>query len=147
MSMTPLEELRHSCSHVLATAMLRLWPETKLDIGPPTETGFYYDVDLDHKLTAEDLEKIEAEMKKVIEENQAFTRQEVSREEATAIIKKIGQERFKLGRLADIPEGEKISFYRNGEFTDLCAGTHVRYTKQIKAFKLLSIAGAYHRGD
>jgi threonyl-tRNA synthetase len=145
--MTPLEELRHSCSHVLATAMLRLFPETKLDIGPPTETGFYYDVDLDHKLTAEDLEKIEAEMKKVIEENQAFTRREVSREEAVEIIKKIGQERYKLGRLADIPAAEKISFYQNGEFTDLCAGTHVRYTKQIKAFKLLSIAGSYHRGD
>jgi len=145
--MTPLEELRHSCSHVLATAMLRLWPETQLDIGPPTETGFYYDVDLDHKLTAEDLEKIEAEMKKVIEENQPFTRREVPREEAVEIIKRIGQERYKLGRLADIPEGEKISFYQNGEFTDLCAGTHVRYTKQIKAVKLLSIAGAYHRGD
>ena len=145
--MTPLEELRHSCSHVLATAMLRLWPETKLDIGPPTEAGFYYDVDLDHKLAAEDLEKIEAEMKKVIEENQPFTRREVPREEAVEIIKRIGQERYKLGRLADIPEGEKISFYQNGEFTDLCAGTHVRYTKQIKAVKLLSIAGAYHRGD
>jgi threonyl-tRNA synthetase len=145
--MTPLEELRHSCSHVLATAMLRLWPETKLDIGPPTETGFYYDVDLDHKLAAEDLERIEAEMKKVIEENQPFTRREVPREEAVEIIKRIGQERYKLGRLADIPEGEKISFYQNGEFTDLCAGTHVRYTKQIKAVKLLSIAGAYHRGD
>jgi threonyl-tRNA synthetase len=127
--------------------MLRLWPETKLDIGPPTETGFYYDVDLDHKLTAEDLERIEAEMKKVIEENQPFTRREVPREEAAEIIKRIGQERYKLGRLADIPEGEKISFYQNGEFTDLCAGTHVRYTKQIKAVKLLSIAGAYHRGD
>jgi threonyl-tRNA synthetase len=145
--MTPLEEMRHSCSHVLATAMLRLWPETKLDIGPPTEAGFYYDVDLDHKLTAEDLEKIEAEMKKVIEENQPFTRREVPREEAAAIIKQIGQERYKLGRLADIPEGERISFYQNGEFTDLCAGPHVRYTKQIKAVKLLSIAGAYHRGD
>jgi threonyl-tRNA synthetase len=147
MAMTPLEELRHSCSHVLATAMLRLFPETKLDIGPPTETGFYYDVDLDRKLTAEDLEKIEAEMKKVIEENQAFTRQEVSRDEAVNLIKQIGQERYKLGRLADIPADEKISFYRNGEFLDLCAGTHVRYTKQIKAFKLLSIAGSYHRGD
>jgi threonyl-tRNA synthetase len=145
--MTPLQELRHSCSHVLATAMLRLFPETQLDIGPPTETGFYYDVDLDHKLTAEDLEKIEAEMKKVIDENQAFTRKEVPRAEATEIIKQIGQERYKIGRLADIPEGEAISFYQNGEFTDLCAGTHVRYTKQIKAFKLLSIAGAYHRGD
>jgi len=132
---------------VLATAMLRVFPETQLDIGPPTETGFYYDVDLDHKLTAEDLGKIEAEMKKVIDENQAFFRKEVPRAEAAEIIKKIGQERYKIGRLADIPEGEAISFYQNGEFTDLCAGTHVRYTKQIKAFKLLSIAGAYHRGD
>ena len=145
--MTPLQELRHSCSHVLATAMLRIFPETQLDIGPPTETGFYYDVDLEHKLTAEDLEKIEAEMKKVIDENQAFTRREVPRAEAVEIIKKIGQERYKIGRLADVPEGEAISFYQNGEFTDLCAGTHIRYTKQIKAFKLLSIAGAYHRGD
>ncbi len=147
MSMTPIEELRHSCSHVLATAILRLHPETKLDIGPPTESGFYYDIDLDRKLTAEDLAAIEAEMKKVIDENQAFTRKEVSRDEAAEIIKKIGQERYKLGRLADIPDGEKISFYQNGEFVDLCAGTHLRYTKQIKAFKLLSIAGAYHRGD
>jgi threonyl-tRNA synthetase len=145
--MTPLEEIRHSSSHVLATALLRIFPDAKLDIGPPTDTGFYYDVDLEHKLTAEDLAKIEAEMKKVIDENQSFQRKEVSREEATEIIKKIGQERYKLGRLADIPEGEKISFYQNGEFIDLCAGTHVRYTKQIKAFKLLSIAGAYHRGD
>ena len=145
--MNPLEEIRHSSSHVLATALLRLFPDAKLDIGPPTDTGFYYDVDLDHKLTAEDLVKLEAEMKKVIEENQAFTRKEVSREEATEIIKQRGQERYKLGRLADIPEGEKISFYQNGEFVDLCAGTHVRYTKQIKAFKLLSIAGAYHRGN
>ncbi len=147
MPMTPLEELRHSCSHVLATALLRIFPDAKLDIGPPTDTGFYYDIDLDHKLTAEDLAKIEAEMKKVADENQPFLRKEVSREEATEIIKKIGQERYKLGRLADIPEGEKISFYQNGEFIDLCAGTHVRYTSKLKAFKLLSIAGAYHRGD
>src|SRR5581483_5940261 len=147
MSMTPLEELRHSCSHVLATALLRIFPDAKLDIGPPTDTGFYYDIDLDHKLTAEDLVKIEAEMKKVADENQPFLRKEVSREEAAEIIKKIGQERYKLGRLADIPEGEKISFYQNGEFIDLCAGTHVRYSSKLKAFKLLSIAGAYHRGD
>ena len=145
--MTPLEEIRHSASHVLATALLRLYPDAKLDIGPPTDTGFYYDVDLAHKLTLDDLAKIEAEMKKVIDENQPFTRKEVSREEAVEIIKTRGQERFKLGRLADIPADEKISFYTNGEFSDLCAGTHVRYTKQIKAFKLLSIAGAYHRGD
>ncbi len=145
--MSPLEELRHSASHILATAILRLWPDAKLDIGPPTETGFYYDIDLDHKFTAEDLVKIEAEMKKVADENQPFLRKEVSREEAVEIIKSRGQERYKLGRLADIPEGEKISFYQNGEFMDLCAGTHVRYSSKLKAFKLLSIAGAYHRGD
>ena len=145
--MTPLEELRHSASHVLATAILRIFPDAKLDIGPPTDTGFYYDIDLDHKLTAEDLAKIEAEMKKVADENQPFLRKEVSREEAAEIIRSRGQERYKLGRLADIPEGEKISFYQNGEFMDLCAGTHVRYTSKLKAFKLLNVAGAYHRGD
>ncbi len=145
--MTPLEEIRHSSAHVLATAVLRLFPDAKLDIGPPTENGFYYDIDLDHKLTTEDLARIEEEMKKIIDENQAFIRKEVSRAEAVEIIKSRGQERYKLGRLADIPEGELITFYHNGEFADLCAGTHVRYTKQIKALKLLSIAGAYHRGD
>jgi threonyl-tRNA synthetase len=147
MSMTPLEELRHSASHILATALLRVFPDAKLDIGPPTDTGFYYDIDLDHKLTAEDLVKIEAEMKKVAEENQPFLRKEVSREEAAEIIRSRGQELYKLGRLADIPEGEKISFYQNGEFMDLCAGTHVRYSSKVKAFKLLSVAGAYHRGS
>jgi threonyl-tRNA synthetase len=147
MAMTLLEELRHSCSHVLATAILRIFPDAKLDIGPPTDTGFYYDIDLDHKFTTDDLVKIEAEMKKIAEENQPFLRKEVSRDEAIEIIKKIGQERYKLGRLADIPADEKISFYQNGEFIDLCAGTHVRYSSKLKAFKLLSIAGAYHRGD
>lgn len=146
-AMSPLEEIRHSCSHVLATAVLRLYPETQLDIGPPTENGFYYDIDLDRKLDADDLAAIEAEMKKVIKENQKFVRIECSREEAVEKIKAFGQERYKLGRLDDIPEGEQVSFYQNGEFLDLCAGTHVNYTKKIKAFKLLSIAGAYHRGD
>jgi threonyl-tRNA synthetase len=145
--MSPLEELRHSCSHVLATAILRLFPETQLDIGPPTDNGFYYDIDLDKKLDAADLEAIEAEMQKVIKENQRFERMECSREEAVAKIKAIGQETYKLGRLEDVPEGEAISFYQNGEFIDLCAGPHVSYSKKIKAFKLLSIAGAYHRGD
>jgi threonyl-tRNA synthetase len=132
---------------VLASAILRLFPEAQLDIGPPTESGFYYDIDLDKKLDATDLEAIELEMKKVIKENQKFTRIECSREEAVAKIKEIGQERYKLGRLDDIPEGEQVSFYQNGEFIDLCAGSHVGYTKKIKAYKLLSIAGAYHRGD
>jgi threonyl-tRNA synthetase len=95
MSMTPLEELRHSASHVLATAVLRLFPDAKLDIGPPTDAGFYYDIDLDHKLTAEDLTKLEVEMKKIADENQRFDRKEVSREEAVEIIKSRGQERYK----------------------------------------------------
>jgi threonyl-tRNA synthetase len=145
--MSPLEELRHSSAHVLATAVLRLFPQAQLDIGPPTDTGFYYDFDLDHKFTPEDLEKIEKEMRRIAGENQKFTRVEVPREEAKEIIRKMGQTRYKLGRLDDIPEGEAISFYTNGTFTDLCAGTHVPSTAKISAFKLLSIAGAYHRGD
>ncbi len=145
--MSPLEEIRHSSAHVLATAVLRLFPEAKLDIGPPTDSGFYYDFDLDHAFTFEDLERIEGEMKKVIKENQRFEKFETTREEAVILIKEMGQEAYKLGRLDDIPEDEAISFYRNGEFVDLCAGTHVNYSKKIKAVKLLSIAGAYHRGD
>ena len=142
-----LLKIRHSASHVLAEAVLRLFPEAKLDIGPATDSGFYYDFDLSHKFTAEDLEKIEYEMKKIISENQKFERFTLSRAEAEKKIRELGQEEFKLGRLADIPEGEEISFYKNGEFCDLCAGPHVDYTKRIKAFKLLSVAGAYHRGD
>ncbi|MEC9228548.1 MAG: threonine--tRNA ligase, partial [Verrucomicrobiota bacterium] len=146
-NMSPIEELRHSCSHVLASAILRLYPDAKLDIGPPTSNGFYYDIDLDRKLDASDLDKLEADMKKIIKENQKFDRIECSREEAVEKIKAFGQERYKIGRLDDIPEGETISFYQNGEFIDLCAGPHVSYTKKIKGFKLLSIAGAYHRAD
>ena len=145
--MSTLETLRHSCSHVLATAILRLFPDTQLDIGPPTDNGFYYDIDCDKKLDASDLELIEVEMKKVIKENQKFIHIEVTREEAKEKIEESGQTRYKFGRLGDIPEGEAVSFYQNGEFIDLCAGPHVNYTKKIKAFKLLSIAGAYHRGD
>ena len=145
--MSPLEEIRHSAAHVLATAVLRLYPDTKLDIGPPTDSGFYYDFDSDIPFTPDIIEEIEAEMKKVIKENQRFERLEVSREEAVSIIKNMGQETYKLGRLDDIPDGEVISFYQNGEFKDLCAGSHVGYTKKIKAFKLLNVAGSYHRGD
>ena len=113
--MTPLEELRHSSAHVLATAVLRLFPEAKLDIGPPTDNGFYYDFDLEHRFTTEDLETIEAEMKKVAKENQRFERLEVDREEAKRLIAEIGQEEYKLGRLEDIPKGEAISFYRRAD--------------------------------
>ena len=145
--MNPLEEIRHSAAHILAAAVLRLYPDTKLDIGPPTDTGFYYDFDSSISFTPEILEEIESEMRKIIKENQKFERLEVSREEAVKIISEMSQETYKLGRLDDIPDGETISFYRNGEFHDLCAGTHVSYTKKIKAFKLLHVAGSYHRGD
>ncbi len=145
--MTPLEEIRHSTAHILAAAVLRLYPETKLDIGPPTDSGFYYDFDSSIPFIPEILEKIEEEMKKIIKENQRFERMEVSREEAKKIISDMGQQTYKLGRLDDIPDEENISFYRNGEFHDLCAGSHVSYTKKIKAFKLLHVAGSYHRGD
>ncbi len=145
--MSPLEEIRHSAAHVLATAVLRLYPKTKLDIGPPTDKGFYYDFDSEVSFTPEILDKIEDEMRKVIKENQRFERLEVSREEAISIIQEMDQETYKLGRLEDIPEGDKISFYQNGEFRDLCAGSHVSYTKKIKAFKLLHTSGSYHRGD
>jgi threonyl-tRNA synthetase len=145
--MTPLEEIRHSAAHMLGAAVLRLFPQAQLDIGPPTDNGFYYDFDLDHTFTAEDLVKIEEEMRRISKENQKFERFECTREEAEKLILERGQNAYKVGRLGDIPAGETISFYKNGEFVDLCAGTHVRYTSQVKAFKLLHIAGAYHRGD
>ncbi len=145
--MSPLEEIRHSTAHVLAAAVLRLYPNTKLDIGPPTDKGFYYDFDSEIAFTPEILEDIEAEMRKIIKENQRFERIEVSREEAKGMILEMKQETYKLGRLNDIPDEDEVSFYRNGEFLDLCAGSHVNYTKKIKAFKLLQIAGSYHRGD
>ena len=145
--MSPLEEIRHSAAHMLGAAVLRLFPQAQLDIGPPTDNGFYYDFDLDHTFTAEDLVKIEEEMRRISKENQKFERFECTREEAEKLIRERGQNAYKVGRLGDIPAGETISFYKNGEFVDLCAGTHVRYTSQVKAFKLLHIAGAYHRGD
>ena len=144
--MSDLERLRHSCAHVLATAVLRLWPDAKLDIGPPTGEGFYYDFDLEHRFSPEDFEAIEAEMKRVTKENQTFDRSTKTREEAKAYYAERGQN-FKSERVDDIPEGEEISFYQNGEFVDLCAGPHVMRTGNIKAFKLLRVAAAYYRGN
>ena len=144
--MSDLERLRHSCAHVLATAVLRLWPDTRFDIGPPTAEGFYYDFDLEHRFKPEDFETIEAEMKKVTKENQTFERSTKTREEAKAYYAERGQN-FKVERVDDIPEGEEISFYQNGEFVDLCAGPHVMRTGNIKAFKLLRVAAAYYRGN
>lgn len=144
--MTPLEELRHSTAHVLATAVMRLHPETRLDIGPPIATGFYYDFDSTHRFSTEDFAAIEKEMLTIIAEDQPFTRREVTREEAAAHFANLGQT-YKVSRLADIPDGEPISLYTNGEFTDLCVGTHLASTGKIPAFKLTSVSGSYHRGD
>jgi threonyl-tRNA synthetase len=145
--MTDLQRLRHSCAHIMATAVTRLWPDALLDIGPPTEEGFYYDFDLpSHRFSPEDFAKIEAEMQKVVKENQVFEKSLKSRDEAKAFFEQKGQ-KYKIERLADIPEGEDISFFQNGEFIDLCAGPHVMRTGNIKAFKLLRVAAAYYRGN
>ena len=141
-----LETMRHSAAHVMASAVQRLWPDALFDIGPDTEEGFYYDFDLKHRLTAEDFPAIEAEMAKIVGEDKPFVREEKTREEVLELMGGRGQ-KYKLERLADIPEGETISLYHTGEFTDLCRGPHVASTGAIKAFKLLSVAGAYFRGD
>jgi threonyl-tRNA synthetase len=154
--MTDLERLRHSCAHVMATAVLRLWPDAQFASGPPVENGFYYDVELSHRITPEDFPKIEEEMKKEIKANHPFERRVVNREQALkdaqsgrlgALNERPISSRYKLGNLADIPEGEPISYYQNGDFVDLCAGPHVMRTGNIGAFKLTSVASAYYKGD
>ena len=154
--MTDIERLRHSASHVLATAILKLWPEAQFAAGPPVENGFYYDVDLPHRISPEDFEKIEAEMKKEIKANHPFERIEVSRDEALALGRK-GRlaalserpepSKFKLDIIENIPPDEKISLYRSGDFIDLCAGPHVMRTGNIGAFRLTNVASAYYKGD
>lgn len=141
-----LKQLRHSAAHILGAAVLRLFPSAKYDIGPAIDNGFYYDFDLPRTLTAKDLEAIEAEMKKIIADDYPFERIEVSRQEAEAQMRAL-QQPYKLERLADIPENETVTLYRNGDFLDLCRGPHVARTGAVKAVKLLSIAGCYYRGD
>ena len=141
-----LETMRHSAAHVMAAAVRRLWPDAKFDIGPATEDGFYYDFDLEHRLTADDFPAIEAEMAKIVAEDVPFVRDEQSREAVMELMKGRGQS-YKLERLADIPEGETITLYHSGDFTDLCRGPHVASSGAIKAFKVLSVAGSYFRGD
>ena len=141
-----LQVLRHTASHILAQAVQRLYPGTKLAIGPAIDDGFYYDLDKEGGFAPEDLEKIEAEMKKIVKENlkvETFTK---PRAEAIEYLKSKGED-YKVQLVEDLPEDAVISFYKQGEFTDLCAGPHVLYTKAVKAFKLLSLAGAYWRGD
>lgn len=139
-----LQVLRHTASHVMAQAVLRLYPNTKLGIGPAIDTGFYYDFDTETPLTTDDLAKIEAEMKKIAKENLKIERFELPRDEALELMK---DQPYKVELINDLPEGETISFYKQGEFTDLCAGPHLGYTAKVKAFKLLSVTGAYWRGS
>ncbi len=141
-----LPVLRHTASHILAQAVLRLFPGTKLAIGPAIDDGFYYDFDKDGGFTTDDLEKIEAEMKKIIKENLKIETYTLPRSEAIEYMKGRG-EIYKVELIEDLPEDASISFYKQGEFVDLCAGPHALYTKSIKAYKLTSIAGAYWRGS
>ncbi|NQD64971.1 threonine--tRNA ligase [Bacillus haikouensis] len=141
-----LEVLRHSTAHLMAQAIKRLYPETKLGIGPVIEGGFYYDIDSEHSFTPEDLPLIEKEMKKLTGENLEVIRKVVTRDEAQRIYEEVGDE-YKLELLEAIPEGEQVSIYEQGEFFDLCRGVHIPSTNKIKEFKLLSIAGAYWRGN
>src|SRR5580692_8317466 len=154
--MTDLERIRHSCAHVLATAIAKLWPDAQFAAGPPVENGFYYDVELSHRVTPEDFPRIEEEMKKVVKENQVFEKVIVSREQALADAQKgrlaaLGERpvpsKFKLDIVQNIPEGEPISYFKNGEFIDLCAGPHVMRTGNVGAFKLTHLASAYYKGD
>ncbi len=140
-----LERLRHSTAHVMAAAICRLYDDVLLDIGPATDSGFYYDVDLPKRLTPEDFSAIEAEMAKIVAEKFPFEPVEVSREKAVEMLTELGQT-YKLQRLDDIPEGETITFYRCGEFIDLCRGPHVESSGEIRGFKLTSVAGSYFRG-
>lgn len=154
--MSDLERLRHSCAHVLATAITRIWPDAQLAGGPPVENGFYYDIALDHRITPDDFEKIEAEMKKVVKENSPFEKEIVSREEALKLAEsgRLGAvsdrdvaSKFKVDLLNDIPQGEEISIFKNNDFWDLCAGPHVGRTGNCKAFKVMSVASAFYKGN
>ena len=154
--MSDLERLRHSCAHVMATAIARLWPDAQFSAGPPVEGGFYYDVDLAHRISPDDFPAIEAEMKKVVKENQVFEREVISREQAMEMAQKgrlaaLGERDtpsiFKIDLLEGIPDSEEISIFKNGDFWDLCAGPHVGRTGNCKAFKLMSVASAFYKGD
>jgi len=144
--LSPLETMRHSCAHVMAAAVQKLFPGTKVTIGPSIDTGFYYDFDTERPFTDEDLEKIEAEMKVIIKANHPFERHELPRAEARAMFEEMG-ETYKVEIIDGLPEDSVVSYYTTGDWKDLCRGPHVPTTKRIKAFKLLSVAGAYWRGN
>ena len=140
------EVFRHTSSHILAQAIKRLYPDAKLAIGPAIDNGFYYDIDLEHSLVPEDLEALEKEMKKIAKEDLKIERFELPREEAIKLMQEKGED-YKVELIEDLPEDAVISFYKQGDFTDLCAGPHLISTKKVKAVKLTSVAGAYWRGD
>lgn len=137
---------RHTSSHIMAQAVKKIWPEAKLAIGPAIENGFYYDIDMEHRITDQDLLKIQKEMKKIIQANYPIERFELPRDEAIEFERKAGED-YKVELIEDLPEDEVISFYKQGDFVDLCAGPHMESTGQVKAIKLTSVAGAYWRGD
>ena len=141
-----VEVIRHSTSHIMAQAVKRIYNNSKLAIGPSIENGFYYDFDIDNPLSAEDIDKIEAEMNNIIKENLKFERIDVSREEAIKLMEEKG-ETYKVELICDLPEEEAISLYKQGDYIDLCRGPHIPSTKYVKAFKLTSVAGAYWRGN
>jgi threonyl-tRNA synthetase len=155
--MTDLERLRHSSAHVMATAILRIWPDAQFAYGPPIDNGFYYDFQMAHRITPDDFERIEAEMKKIAKDNQKFESRVLTRREAQAMAEsgRLGglserpgnPSRFKLDLIDKIPEGEEISCFQNGEFIDLCAGPHVGYTSKCKHVKLMSVSSSFYLGD
>lgn len=154
--MTELETLRHSCAHIMANAILRIWPEAQFAAGPPVENGFYYDVDLPHRISPEDFDRIEKEMALIIAEAQPFQREVISRDDALAmgergelagLSPRQASSRFKLDIISRIPAGEEITLYRNGAFTDLCAGPHVADTSKVGSFRLTHVASAFYQAD
>ncbi len=155
--MSDIDRLRHSCAHVMASAILKLWPDARFAYGPPVENGFYYDFEMKHRITPDDFEKIETEMKKIAKDNQKFEWKGISRDEAMAMAKsgRLGglSERpgnpsiFKLDLIEKIPDGEQISTFQNGDFIDLCAGPHVNYSGKCKHVKIMSVASAFYMGD
>ncbi len=156
-AMSDIERLRHSAAHVMASAILRIWPDAQFAYGPPIDSGFYYDFDMPHRITPDDFEKIEAEMKKIAKENQKFEKRTLSRDEAKALALsgRLGglaerpgnPSRFKLDLIDKIPDDEEISCFQNGDFLDLCAGPHVNYTSKCKNVKLMAVSSSFYMGD
>ena len=145
--MNELDKLRHSAAHVMADAVKRIWPDAKLTIGPPIETGFYYDFDIEHHFTDEDLVKLEKLMEEIVDADLPFKEQEITRDAGDRVFQPSATSPTRSSWRRRIPEGERITLHSHGEFIDLCRGGHCKSTGEIKAFKLLSVAGAYWRGD